>query len=104
MLKRTQILLTDWLVEYVKYFCGRYDLSFSEIVRLIMCMEIGSWICTKYPKYRFGVTNQDIAKALLKAEKNKELVEKDHQLMSKIYFETRKAIEYFMKQEKKRKK
>ena len=41
MLKRHQILLNDWLVEYIKNCSDRYDISFSEVIRLTLCVEMG---------------------------------------------------------------
>ncbi len=40
MLKRYQVLLPDWLEDYVKLLADKYDLSFSEIIRTIIC----NWI------------------------------------------------------------
>jgi len=52
----------------------------------------------------YGISDKEINETSRKAEKKNKLEEAHHYLISKTYFETRKAIEYFMKQEKKRKK
>jgi hypothetical protein len=36
MLKRCQILLTDWQQEYIRDTAQRYDLSFSEVTRIFL--------------------------------------------------------------------
>lgn len=43
MLKRYQVLLPDWMEEYIKYLVDKYDLSFSEVIRGEICIAI---LCT----------------------------------------------------------
>ena len=101
MLKRYQVLLNDWLVDYIKSFTERYDLSFSEIIRIMLCLQSGSWITSVYPNYKFKINLEEIEKQLRILNKKKTLEEDEHKLASKIYFEARKAIDFFSAQQKK---
>ena len=103
MLKRHQILLTDWLADFIKCQAERYDVSFSEVVRLMLCAQLENLIKAGYPKYKFGISMQYIIKELRRAERNNQLMEAHHKLMSKIYFEARKAAEYILATDKKSK-
>ncbi len=100
MLKRYQVLLTDWLGDYVKFLSEKYDLSFSEIIRLIVC-SFTCCITTKlYPKFKCDINEKTILDEFKKINK-KDGVEDAHKLISKIYFEARKATEFRMQKEKK---
>ena len=101
MLQRHQILLTDWLAEFIKFCSERYDLSFSEVIRLTLCMEIPAWVTIKYPKYKTGISNREVVRQIKKIEAKNRTQEKQHMLISRIYFEARKAIEFVMTEEKK---
>ena len=101
MLKRYQVLLPDWLGDYIKSLVDLYDLSFSEIIRTEICMAILNSTASLYPKYKSGITSKEIYR-LMKEEAQKNIEREDtHRILSKIYSETRKAIEYRMAKEKK---
>ena len=101
MLKRYQVLLPDWLGEYIKQLVNKYDLSFSEVIRVEICMAILSTVSTLFPEYKLGITPKEIfTKIQQHAEKGMER-EEEYRILSKIYFETRKAIEYRVNKEKK---
>ena len=103
MLKRNQVLLSDWLIELLKHFAKKYDLSFSETIRLMLCMQLESLVSIEHPKYKFDVRLKEVLQILKEAEKRKSLETAHHKLISKIYFEARKAAEYILDQEKKAK-
>ena len=103
MLKRYQILLTDWLAEYINFLAQRYDVSFSEVVRLALCVEFMHQIPLHCPEFKPKITRKDLLSADERAAKAHSVEEKHHSLMSKIYFEGRKAIEYRLNKEKKSK-
>lgn len=104
MLKRYQVLLPDWLEDYIKYLADKYDLSFSEVIRVEVCIAVISTISKLYPDYKLGITPEDILKLIKQdAQENMER-EEEHRILSKIYFETRKAIEHRFYVEKKKKK
>ena len=104
MLKRYQVLLPDWLEDYVKLLVSSYDLSFSEIIRTMMCNWILSSVPILYPELKLEIMPKDILE-MVKAEAQKNMEQEDiHRMLSKIYFESRKAAEYRIAQEKKKKK
>jgi hypothetical protein len=92
MLKRYQVLLPDWLENYIIQIAESFDLSFSEIIRLELCFSILSSTKSFYPKYKMGITPKEILESAHGQKEGKE--EEKHRFMSKIYFETRKAVEY----------
>ena len=101
MLKRCQILLEDFLVDYAKHNAEKYDISFSEAIRLALCIQYGTWISENYPKYKFPLTAQKLKTRQFGTYGEKRDLEKQHRLLSEIYFEARKAIEFAISQEKK---
>ena len=104
MLKRYQVLLPDWLEDYVKLLVDKYDLSFSEVIRALMCNWILASVPNIYPELKLGITPKDIIE-MVKAEAQDNMKREDmHRMLSKIYFESRKAAEYRIAQEKKKKK
>jgi hypothetical protein len=102
MLKRYQVLLNDWLVDYIKGFAERYDLSFSEIIRIMLCLQSGAWITSVYPNYKLKINLKEIEKELRTLDKKKTSQEDEHKLASTIYFEARKAIDFFLAQQEKK--
>ncbi|UCC41588.1 MAG: hypothetical protein JSV96_09305 [Candidatus Aminicenantes bacterium] len=104
MLKRYQVLLPDWLEDYVKLLVDKYDLSFSEVIRTMLCNWILATVPNLYPELKLGLGPKDIHE-MVKAEAQEDMNREDvHRMLSKIYFESRKAVEYRMAQEKKKKK
>jgi hypothetical protein len=99
MLTRHQILLDDWQAEHYKLIADTYDVSFSEMIRMALCMDIISATRLAFPKYKWSVD----LKMLEKAVKKKNIigaigVEKFHSFLSQLYFETRKATELWAKE------
>jgi len=95
MLKRYQVLLPDWLEAYLKWGVDKYKVSFSEIIRLEVCFAVLMTINELHPEYKPGITLQDIL-ARIKSYPNNTKIQKEEasSFLSKVYFETRKAIEY----------
>lgn len=100
MLKRFQVLLPDWLEEYIHWKVKRYDLSFSELIRLEMCMCILARIKHLYPDYHFHITVEEALSSLYDYPEGKLSKDQIHQSISKIYFEARKAVEFRLDREK----
>jgi hypothetical protein len=104
MLKRYQVLLPDWLEDYIKFTVDRFDLSFSEIIRLEICMAILTSVKNYYPEYKSGISleeiygkvNQYTAQGLDRGEM--------YRIISSIYFEARKATEFMLQKAKQKKK
>jgi hypothetical protein len=100
MLKRYQVLLPDWLEDYVKIAAKRYDLSFSETIRAMVCSTTIASVSKLFPEYKPGMTLEDILDI---AEKDPNLeidTAEMHRLLSKLYFETRKAVEFRFEKKK----
>lgn len=106
MLKRYQILLNDWLAEYIRFTGEKFDWSFSETIRLTMCVQILSWASTLYPKqFKPEFTSKELAKKLKKYMASPASLEESfHSEISRIYFEARKAVEFIIEQENNHKK
>ncbi len=104
MLKRYQVLLPDWLEDYIKFLVNKFDLSFSEVIRMEVCIAILNMVSKIHPEFKLDITPEEIAEHIRENLKQELDQEMRHKLMSKIYFETRKATEYRMAQDKKDKK
>jgi hypothetical protein len=94
MLKRCQVLLTDWQVEYLKNTAERYDQSFSEVVRIFISHGFLYIIPLLHPEYKPKITGRQLAEMTRKAGNPDTSIEEQHQLVSKLYFEARKVVEY----------
>jgi len=94
MLKRCQVLLTDWQVEYLKNTAERYDQSFSEVLRIFISHGFLYIIPLLHPEYKRGITGKQLAEMTRKAGDPDTSIEEQHKLVSKLYFEARKVVEY----------
>lgn len=94
MLKRYQVLLPDWLEDYLKWGVERSNVSFSEIIRLEVCLGVMATIEELHPEYKPGLALKEILSSIKSYAKQKPPKEKVSNFLSTIYFETRKAIEY----------
>ena len=94
MLKRYQVLLPDWLEDYLKLGVERSKVSFSEIIRLEVCLGVLATIEELHPEYKPGLSLKDILSAIKSYAKQKPSKDNVSSFLSTIYFETRKAIEY----------
>jgi len=104
MLKRHQVLLTDWLTDYIRFLSEKYDVSFSEVIRVSLSIFFTEMVSRLYPKYKFPLSKKEMV-ALFNEVAGKKMSEEEvHRLISKAYFEARKAIEYRISQDKKNKK
>jgi len=102
MLKRYQVLLPEWLEDYVKLLVDKYDLSFSEVIRTVICNWILTTVPSLYPELKLGITIEEIHE-LIKAEAQLDMNREDvYRMLSKIYFESRKAAEYRLARDKKK--
>lgn len=104
MQKRYQVLLPDWLEDYIKIGVETYGFSFSELIRLEVCLSILTQIPAIHPEYKPRVNFQDILGAINQVSTEGADKKKYSRFVSQIYFETRKAIEYRMQKLEKRSK
>jgi len=94
MLKRCQVLLDDWQEEYIKDAAERYDVSFSEVVRIFLSEGFIQVIHRLNPEYKTGVTLKQFAKMATTRGKPSSPIEEQRKFIGEIYFEARKAVEY----------
>ncbi len=94
MLKRYQVLLPDWLEDYIKIGVETHGFSFSELIRLLVCFSILTQIPALHPEYTPNLTIKDILGAIGQATTENVDKKSFDSFVSQIYFETRKAIEY----------
>ena len=74
--------------------------EFSELIRLEICQAVISYICERYPEYKSGYSMKDFLKNVSNFEKGKIKPDDLDRIISTIYFEARKAIEYRFTKEK----
>ena len=94
MLKRHQVLLEDWQVEYIKAVAQSYDISLSEALRIIFSIGTISIIATVHPEHKSGATKEKIKLAMQECASDKVPIDKKHSWISALYFEGRKSAEY----------
>ncbi len=97
MLKRCQILIEDWQLDFLQVIIDEFDISLSEAVR--MCMSYGflCGISVLHPETKYGLDVKTIRKVAV-GNLPKDVM---HKLLSKVYFEARKAVDYRMSKLKK---
>jgi hypothetical protein len=100
VLKKYQVLIPDWLEDYVKYLAERYDLTFSEIIRAEICYAILCHVTHFFPDFKPAINPNEILGWLRNTPGEKLEKEELRRVLSKIYFEARKAIEYRLLGEK----
>ena len=97
--KRIQAVLPDWLEEYINFIAEKYDISVSEAIRSQICLAIISMVSEMYPEYESEFTTKDIFKSV--SQFNSGMLDREQflKLLSKTYFEARKAVELRLKKE-----
>lgn len=93
MLKRHQVLLTDWQTEHLRIISKYNDLSFSEMIRIILCEGILHSATILHPECKTKEIKEKIEKIALEGSNPKTSIERKHQLISDLYFQARKTTE-----------
>ena len=93
MLKRHQVLLTDWQTEHLKLIARRNDLSFSEMIRVVLCEGLLCSAGAIHPELKGKINKEKLEKIVVEGASAKTSVERKHQLVSDLYFEARKITE-----------
>jgi hypothetical protein len=104
MLKRCQVLLTEWQEEYIRVVAERYDQSFSEVLRIILSEGFLYIIPLIHTEFKAGITGKELAEMTKKAGSPDISIEERHRYISKVYFEARKAVEHSTSKLKKKRK
>jgi hypothetical protein len=93
-MKTYQVQLPKWLEKYIKHRADLYDLSFSEVIRIQICLTILAFQSVSFPEYKADFSFKDVLERIKKKGKDKDNREETLEFVSKIYFETRKALDY----------
>jgi len=88
------VLLADWQVDYLKGVGERYDQSFSEVLRVCLSEGFFYIISLLHPEYKSDLRGKKLVEMTRKAGNPNTSMEEKHKLISKLYFESRKAVEY----------
>jgi hypothetical protein len=104
MSKKFQVVLPDWMEEYLEAVAARFDLTISELLRLELSLAFISFVNHYYPEYD-GPTFGDLGIPIAKEAPSLEKIDREimHKILSQFYFEARKSADYHMKKEKLRK-
>lgn len=100
MLKRYQVLLPDWMQDYIQFIADKYDLSFSETIRGEICVAILCITSHLYPDYKSGLSTKEFLDQIKKIADEKMTKEKMHKVISQVSHEARKYVEYRLSKEK----
>ncbi len=93
MLKRHQVLLTDWQTDHLKTIAKRNDLSFSEMIRVVLCEGLLHTALTLHPECRDKTIKDKLERIAREGHDLETTPVKKQQLISELYFETRKLTE-----------
>jgi hypothetical protein len=83
---------------------NKYDLSFSEVLRISLCIEVLTMVPLLHPEHKPEIDAEKISKLIKRKLEQKMDQDELYRFMSKIYFEARKSAEYRLKKEKEQKK
>ena len=103
-MKRNQVLLSDWLEDYMNFLSKRFNVSTSEAIRIQLCIAILAMVPLLFPEYKPNIIIDDFLKVTEKWAKGEVENEDHHKILSKVYFEARKAAEFRLSKIKDRKK
>jgi len=101
MLKRHQVLPEDWLGDHLTAISKKYDISFSEAIRLVLSLQIPGLVSIAYPKIKTKSLQKELVSCIRKQARNKEVRGEFHILVSHIYFQARKSVESWEIEQKK---
>jgi hypothetical protein len=104
MSKKFQVVLPDWMEEYLEAVADRYDLTISELLRLELSLAFICFVNHYFPEYK-GPSFEELGIPIAKEAPALENLDRErmHKVLSRFYFEARKSTDYHMKKEKLRK-
>ena len=100
MLKRYQVLLNDWMADFIKQRAEKFDISFSETIRMVLCLYHIMLISELCKECKTDISIKKNAALVKKWTHSPKYAEEMHRTMSETYFKARKAIEYFQKKDR----
>ncbi len=101
MPKKYQVILQDWMADYLEITAEEYELTISEVLRLEICFGILSATQQFFPEYEQKASIAENFKKFRDIKPKDIDREQFHKNISKILFETRKAVEFRMEKLKK---
>ena len=99
MVEKFQVLLPEWLADYTHYLADTYDMKISEVIRMQVSAAALFIAMRLYPEFGTDMNIDQLINTLA-AHAQKHDKEKVERIVSKLLFETRKAVEYRMEKEK----
>jgi len=99
-MNKFQVLLPDWLEDYVDFLAKKYDLPISEVIRMQISAAGLFMVTMLYPDFdtNFSLDSVKNIPAEFSKEPDSEALKRK---LSKLYHESRKAVEFRMEKEKK---
>jgi hypothetical protein len=96
--KKFQVVLPVWMEDYLQSICHEYDLTISELLRLEISLAFICFVSHYFPEYE-GPSMKDLGIPLAKDAPPRDKIDREvmHRVLSKIYFEARKAADFHMK-------
>lgn len=100
MLRRKQIMMSDWLDDFIQEICKKYNVSYSEAVRVMLSYGFAQVLCKIYPEYNFSIDADRMASASRELNDGKIDIEANQKLTADIYFEARRILDDCVKKMK----
>ena len=100
MLKRYQVLIDDWMEDYVKLVAEKYSISASATIKVHLGISILYVIPALLPGYKPDLANKQLQELAKEAAKGELEEAEANKMMSKILFEARKAVELILSKAK----
>ncbi len=94
MNKRIQVVVPHWIDDYINFLIEKYDFNISELIRIYLCVGIITVTESLYPEYKSDVDFSEFRSKFQSRPMEDVDRERLFKMMSKIYFEARKAVEF----------
>jgi uncharacterized alpha/beta hydrolase family protein len=99
MVEKFQVLLPEWLADYIHYLAEKYDMKISEVIRIQVSAAALTMAKHLYPEFETDI-EMDLVITTMAEHAKKHDKERVERVVSKLLFETRKAIEYRIEKDK----
>jgi hypothetical protein len=101
MLIRKQIMMSDWLDDYLNELSEVLHISYAELVRVVLCFGLCETLKETNPDYQMSVDVKKMAQvghdSLLSTDLHREQVK---QLIGNIYYDSRRILDEHKKRVK----
>ena len=98
MVKKFQVFMPKWLSDHIKVFEDKSGISFSEAIRVYICLGVICVVDVLYADYKPDLSIKSICKEI-KSFSRKTDREYIKESLSQLYFEARKAVQFRTKKE-----